>query len=58
MDYAIHLLMADKHIRMAYHHAEIKQIDKAIDEAIQAVASLKLLVTLLNDEQSKKQRLG
>lgn len=55
MDYAAYLIKADKHIRMAYHYAETKQLTESIEELLSAMAELKLAVNAIKDAKLRRE---
>lgn len=56
IDYTEYLLKADKHMRMAYHHSELKDYKRAIMELTGALVEIKLALTITKalDDKAKK----
>lgn len=44
MNYAFYLITADKCLRMAYHHSEIKDFDACLNDLTEAIANIRLAV--------------
>ena len=55
MDYAAYLIKSDKHIRMAYHYAETKQLTESIEELLGAMAELKLAINAIKHAKLRRQ---
>ena len=47
MNYAYYLIHADKHIRMAYHHGEIKNYEACLNNLSEAIVNIRLAVAAL-----------
>jgi hypothetical protein len=55
MDYAAYLIKADKHIRMAYHYAETKQLNESIDELLSAMTEMKLAINAIKHAKIRRE---